>query len=119
MRDFKDSFRLDKMRSGNAAFYLLKEEFENFLSSPYRVDVCDGIAKYFYQLDQFGDAGNWYETAGKLILAEPSTPAALKSLSALVEFEKALDSHQRNGDDDAVDRCSALVRELQTACAPA
>lgn len=107
------------MRSGNAAFYLLKEEFENFLSSPHRVDVCDGIAKYFYQLDQFGEAGNWYETAGKLILAEPSTPVALKALSALVEFEKALDCFRKNSDDDAIDKCSTLIRELETACASA
>jgi len=119
MRDFSDAFRVDKMRSGNAAFYLLKEEFENFLLSPKRVDVCLGIAKYFYQLDQFGEAGSWYETAGKLILAEPSTPAAIKASSALVEFEKALDCYTKNSDEDAADKCSVFIRELETACAPA
>lgn len=107
------------MRSGNAAFYLLKEEFQNFLLTPSRVDVCDGIARYFYQLDQFGEAGNWYETAGKLILAEPSTPAAVKASSALIEFEKALDCYRKGGEEDTASRCSNFIKELETACAPA
>ncbi len=119
MRDYTEAFRFEKMRSGNAAFYLLKEEFENFLLSPRRIDVCDGIAKYFFQLDQFGEAGNWYETAGKMILAEPSTPAAMKASSALTEFEKALDCYRRDSNDDSAERCSAFIKELETACAPA
>jgi hypothetical protein len=107
------------MRSGNAAFYLLKEEFENFLTSPHRVDVCDGIANYFYQLDQYGEAGNWYETAGKLILAEPSSPTTVRALTALVEYEKALDCYRKNGDDEALDSCSSFIKELERACASA
>jgi tetratricopeptide (TPR) repeat protein len=119
LRDFSDSFGLDKMRSGNPAVYLLKEEFENFLTSPQRVDVCHWIAKYFYQLEQYAEAGNWYETAGKLILAEPSTPTTLKALAALTEFEKALDCYEKNNDTEELANCTTLVKELERACAPA
>jgi tetratricopeptide (TPR) repeat protein len=120
LRDFSDAFGLEKMRSGNPAVYLLKEEFESFFTSPQRIDVCHWIAKYFYQLEQFTEAGNWYETAGKLILAEPSTPTALKALSALAEYEKALDCYQRNSEGgEELEKCTTLVKELERACAPA
>ena len=107
------------MRSGNPAVYLLKEEFETFLSSPQRVDVCHWIAKYFYQLEQYAEAGSWYEAAGKLILAEPSTPATSKALAALSEYEKALDCYEKNADEEELAKCSTLVKELERACAPA
>jgi tetratricopeptide (TPR) repeat protein len=107
------------MRSGNAAVYLLKEEFENFLISPRRIDVCDWIARYFYLLEQYSDAGSWYETAGQLILAEPNTPTTLKALAALSEYEKALDCYREDDDSEALAKCTALVEELKRACAPA
>jgi hypothetical protein len=43
----------------------------------------------------------------------------VKAASALVEFEKALDSYRKGSDDDAADKCSAFIKELETACAPA
>ena len=107
------------MRSGNAAVYLLKEEFEKFLSSPQRVDVCDWIAKYFYQLEQYGEAGTWYETAGRLILAEPTTPFTVRALTALGEYEKALDCYEKNDSNDDVAKVSGVIKELERACAPA
>lgn len=119
MQDLSGSFRLDRMRSGNAAVYLLKEQFENFLSSPQRADMCDWIAKCFYQLEQFGDAGNWYETAGQLIMGEPSTPPTLKAMAAVAEYEKALDCYEHGDDDESISRCADLVRKLARACASA
>jgi tetratricopeptide (TPR) repeat protein len=106
MRDFAESFGVDKMRSGNPAVYQLKEQFEKFGTSPEKVEVCDSIATCFYQLEQYEDAANWYETAGRLILSEPSTTPALKALSALGEYERALECHRRGADEDGFSECS-------------
>ena len=77
MPDFSESFRVEKMRSGNAAVYILKDQFEKFSSTPHKVDACESIAVCFYQLEQFEDAAGWYETAGRLILSEPSSTPAI------------------------------------------
>jgi tetratricopeptide (TPR) repeat protein len=119
MPDFSDRFSVDKMRSGNAAIYMLKEQFEKFSSSPQKVDACESIATCFYQLEQYGDAANWYETAGRLILSEPSATPALKALSALGDYEKALDCYRRGDDEEGFTEVSTLIRELKRACASA
>ena len=119
MRDFSDRFSIDKMRSGNAAVYQLKEQFEKFAASPQKVDVCESIAHCFYQLEEYDDAANWYETAGRLILSEPSATPALKALSALGEYERALECYGRGDDEDRLTECSSLIRELKRACASA
>jgi tetratricopeptide (TPR) repeat protein len=117
--DFSARFGLEKMRSGNAAVYQLKEQFEKFATSPQKVDVCESIADCFYQLEQFDDAANWYETAGRLILSEPSSTPALKALSALGEYERALDAYGKAEDDEGFTECSSLIRQLERACASA
>ena len=119
MRDFAEGFSLDRMRSGNAAVYMLKEQFEMFSSSPQKVDACESIATCFYQLEQFDDAARWYETAGKLILSEPSVTPALKALSALGDYEKALDCYRKGEDEDMFTEVSSLIRELKRVCASA
>jgi tetratricopeptide (TPR) repeat protein len=119
MNDFSESFSVDKMRSGNAAVYKLKEQFENFSSSPQKAEVCDSIAQCFYQLEQFDDAAGWYETAGRLILSEPSATPAIKALTALREYEMALECYRRGGDEERVTECSSLIKELKRACASA
>ena len=119
MGDFSDVFRVDKMRSGNPAVYLLKEQFEKFAASPQKLDVCESIAHCFYQLEQYEDAANWYETAGRLILSEPSLKPALKALSALLEYERALECYRRDEDDEKFTECSTLIGELKRACASA
>jgi tetratricopeptide (TPR) repeat protein len=119
MPDFADSFRVDRMRSGNPAVYQLKEQFERFTSSPQRVEACHSIAHCFYQLEQYDDAAGWYETAGRLILAEPSVTPAIKALSALQEYERALDCYRESDDEERFTECSSLIRELKRACASA
>jgi len=119
MRDFAEGFSLDRMRSGNAAVYMLKEQFEKFSSSPQKVDACESIATCFYQLEQFDDAARWYETAGRLILSEPSVTPALKALSALGDYERALDCYRKGEDEDMFTEVSSLIRELKRACASA
>jgi tetratricopeptide (TPR) repeat protein len=119
MPDFAEVFRFEKMRSGNAALYILKEQFEKFSSNPQKVDTCESIAVCFYQLEQFEDAAGWYETAGRLILSEPSATPAIKALSALDDYEKARDCYQKGDDDEKFTECSTLIRELKRACASA
>jgi len=119
MRDFAEGFSVDRMRSGNAAVYMLKEQFEKFSSSPQKVDACESIATCFYQLEQYDDAGGWYETAGRLILSEPSVTPALKALSALGDYEKALDCYGKGEDEEKFTELSSLIRELRRACASA
>ncbi len=119
MSDFAEGFRFEKMRSGNAAVYILKEQFERFSSTPHKVDACESIASCFYQLEQFEDAAGWYETAGRLILSEPSATPAVKALSALDDYEKARDCYRRGDDEEKFTECSGLIRELKRACASA
>ncbi|MDG6989074.1 MAG: hypothetical protein JRN21_07085 [Nitrososphaerota archaeon] len=119
MRDFSEGFRVDRMRSGNAAVYILKEQFEKFSSSPQKVETCESIASCFYQLEQYEDAAGWYETAGRLILSEPTVTPTIKALSALSVYERALDCYRREEDEERFTECSTLIRELRRACASA
>ncbi len=119
MADFSEAFRFDRMRSGNPAVYLLREQFEKFADSPQKLDVCDSIAHCFYQLEQYQDAASWYETAGRIILSGPSTPSAIKAMSALDEYERALECYRRNDDGEKFTECSTLIGELRRACASA
>jgi len=119
VRDFSEGFSVEKMRSGNAAVYMLKEQFEKFSASPQKVDACESIAVCFYQLEQYDDAAGWYETAGRLILSEPSATPALKALNALGDYEKALDCYRKGDDEERFTEVSALIGELKRACASA
>ncbi len=119
MEDFALRFGVDKMRSGNAAVYMLKENFERFATAPEKVDICVGIANCFYQLEQYEEAASWYETAGRLILAEPSGTSATKALSALGEFERALECTTKDGDDEKFTEISEMVNHLRRSCASA
>ena len=119
MEDFASRFGFDKMHSGNAAVYKLKEQLEGFPAAHAKVDACEEIARCFFQLEQYHDAASWYEAAGKMILAEPSSKPTLKALSALEEYERALECYELGDDDDGFTECSALLRQLERACASA
>ena len=107
------------MRSGNATVYLLKEQFEKFVATPEKIEACESIAVCFHQLEQYEDAAGWYETAGRLILSEPSITPAFKALTALRDFERALECYKEGEDEDGFRECSTLIRELRRACASA
>ena len=107
------------MRSGNAAIYLLREQFEKFASSPQKVDACESIAACFYQLEQYEDAGGWYETAGRLILSQPSVTPTVKALDALADYEKALECYRQGDDEERFTECSSLIKDLKRASASA
>ena len=119
MRDFSEGFSVEKMKSGNAAVYILKEQFERFASTPQKLDACESIASCFYQLEQYEDAAGWYETAGRLILSEPNITPAINALNALRDYERALDCYKKGDDEERFTECSTLIRELKRACASA
>lgn len=119
MANFSNAFRFDKMRSGNPTVYLLREQFEKFTASPQKLDVCESIAHCFYQLEQYEDAANWYETAGRIILSGPNIPSAVKAFSALDEYERALECYRRSENDEKFTECSTLIGDLRRACASA
>jgi len=119
VRDFSEGFTVERMRSGNAAVYVLKEQFERFSTSPQKVDACESIATCFFQLEQYDDAAGWYETAGRLILSEPSATPALKAMNALTDYERALDCYGRGKDEEKFTEVSTLISELKRACASA
>ncbi len=119
MADFAESLRFSKMRSGNPTVYLLREQFEKFAGTPQKLDVCESIAHCLYQLEQYEDAAGWYETAGRIILSGPGTSVPIKALSALEEYEKALDCYTRDDDEERFTECSTLINQLRRACASA
>jgi hypothetical protein len=119
MGELVDAFRVSKMRSGNPVVYMLREQFEKFAGSPQKLDVCESIAHCLYQLEQYEDAASWYETAGRLILSGAGTPPAIKAMSALEEYERALECYSRDDDDEGFSECSTMIGELKRACASA
>jgi hypothetical protein len=119
MADLVRQFTLERMHSGNPAFYLLKEEFQSYLASPQSLGKCEKIAHCLDQLEQHDEAGSWYENAGRLILAENFTPPEQKAMAALREFERALKCYGTGGDEDAFAECAEMIKTLRRACASA
>ena len=119
MANVSDAFLLARAGNYGIASYLLREEFELMRSSPQRMDLCEWIAHCYYQLEQFGEAGTWYETAGQLILAEPSIPLQIKALTALNLYESALECYEQTRDEDIITECSEMLHQLRRACASA
>lgn len=118
MLGFSAKFHLETMKSGNPSFYLLREQFESFAVSPRRLDACDWIAHCLRQLEQFGEAGGWYEAAGRLMFARVGVRPELRALYALEEYERALECYRQSTDDEAEADCSEVVGALRKACAP-
>ncbi len=119
MREFSDVFGFGKMRSGNAAVYLLREQFEKFHTDQHKIEACESIASCFLQLEQYKDAAGWYEAAGRLILSEPGVASAIRAISALSDYERALDCYRRSDDEERLRECSETIHELKRVCASA
>lgn len=105
------------MRSGNAAACLIREQLGVLSASPRSAEAYEWIASCFYQLEEYEDAGSWYEKTGQLILTEDHGPAPLQALTALEEYERALECYRRNDDGEAFEECSTMIRQLRRTCA--
>lgn len=119
LADFAATFHMSKMRSGNPSVYLLKEQFESFSVSPHKVDACDRIAHYLHQLEQFDEAANWYEAAGRLTFSGRQLRPELRALLALADYEKAAECYRQGGDSESEAHCTEVLSDLKKACAPA
>jgi len=113
---FDRGFGLSKMKSGNPAVYLLKEHLERLATSPKRADDCEWVASCLWQLEEYGDAGGWYTLAGGLLYSGTLAPTAVRALSALGDYEKALECYRLNGDEEAFEEVSGMLRELRREC---
>ena len=119
MAGLEGGFSVGRMMSGNPAVYLLKEHLERLATSTKRADDCEWVAGCLCQLEEYGDAGGWYELAGGLIYSSSAAPTAFRALSALGDYEKALECYRLNGDEEAFEEVSGMVRDLRRACASA
>jgi len=110
----------DLARSGerDAAASVLKQEFQRLQSSDHRVQLCEWIASCFENLNDYGQAAEWYEMAGLLSLSETGSPL-INALMALERYEKALSCHEQGEDEESIEKCIQIIDELKHAYAAA
>lgn len=110
---------IELARAGNsrAAADLLQGEFETLQTPERLIELCEWIANCFEGLYDFVQAGNWYEMAGELILAERSSIYPVRAIRAVDEYEKALLCYHRAEDIEFIERCNEVVRALRSSCA--
>ena len=106
---------LEHGRFANAseAAEILRHEFEKLQSPSRRLDLCEWLAEWFERLDDHAQAGNWYETAGELILAQFGTSPGSAAVCALPEYEKAFRCYELAEEDDGADRCWKILSDLR------
>ena len=104
----------DLARTGNraAAANALKQEFQRLQSPDQKVELCEWIASCFEKLNDYEQAAEWYETAGALSLSETGSPIA-NALMALTEYERALECRERGDDEDSIESCAQIIRNLK------
>lgn len=118
MTDFRSRFSKG-VEGWDPAVHLLKEHLERLATSQRRADDCEWVAACLCQLGEYGDAGGWYELAGGMKYSGSAAPTAVRALSALGDYERALECYRLNGDDEAFEDVSDLIRDLRRACASA
>jgi tetratricopeptide (TPR) repeat protein len=104
----------DLARSGerDTAVSVLKQEFQRLQSSEQKVQLCEWIASCFENLNDYGQAAEWYEMAGLLSLSETGS-SLINALMALEQYEKALVCHEQGEDDESVQKCLEIIDELK------
>jgi tetratricopeptide (TPR) repeat protein len=115
-----EAFELARLGDQTGAVELLRHEFEKLQSPARRIDLCEWIANCFEKLQDFAQAGAWYEAAGELILAQVGSPLPAAAVDAFREYRLALDCYERsddnNDDDDAagdIERCSEILARIK------
>jgi tetratricopeptide (TPR) repeat protein len=106
----------DLARSGNrdVAAKVLKQEFMRLQSAEQKVELCEWIANCFENLHDYEQAGEWYEMAGALSLAETGAPLT-NALMALREYERALACYEEGDDEESTEECMQVISELRRA----
>jgi hypothetical protein len=98
---------------------IVQEEVTRVQPSPRTIEMCESVAASLDRLGEFGQAGNWYEIAGKLILSEVGHAPTVRALRALPEYERALECYNRTSDDELITGCMSTIFDLKRACASA
>ncbi len=117
MSAIAEAIELARAGNGGAAADLLQGQFETLQTPERMVELCEWIATCFEGLDDNFQAGNWYEMAGELILGEMSAIYPVRAIRAVDEYEKALECYRRVMDEEFVERCTEVIRELRGSCA--
>ncbi len=110
---FSEILERGRLGSEDGVAEILRHEFEKLQSPARRIDLCEWLAEWFERLDDHAQAGNWYEMAGELILAQFGTSPGAAAVSALPEYERALECYGRADEDDGTERCSQILLELR------
>jgi len=107
------TFGRDSLQTVSELVEIVRHEFEKLQSPSRGIELCEWLAHWFERLEDHVQAGSWYETAGELILAQFGTSPSAAAVSALPEYEKALECYERAGVGDDSERCSRILLELR------
>jgi tetratricopeptide (TPR) repeat protein len=107
-----DAFDLARSDNHEAAANVLKQEFLKLQSSDQKVELCEWIANCFENLQDYGQAAEWYEMAGALSLTEMGSPL-INAMMALREYERALECHERGEDEESAEACLRVISDLR------
>lgn len=120
MATVSEAFDLARVGKRDLAASILKQEFQKLQSTDQKVELCEWIASCFESLNDFSQAGEWYEMAGVLSLSHTSSPL-LNAMMAIREYERAIDcyemrlSDEEDGNEENMQDCLEIIRELRRA----
>jgi tetratricopeptide (TPR) repeat protein len=117
MSDITEAIELASAGNSRAATDMLREEFEKLQTPERMVELCEWIATCFENLDDYVQAGSWYEMAGELILSDRNAIYPIRAFQAVNEYERALECYYRGEEEEFIERCSAIVHQLRSSCA--
>ncbi len=118
MVSVSEAFDLARSGRKEAAADALKQEFQRLQSPDQKVELCEWIASCFENLRDYEQAAEWYELAGALSLSETGSPLS-NALMALKEYERALACRERGDDEESLEACISVIRDLRRAYAAA
>jgi tetratricopeptide (TPR) repeat protein len=117
LASISEAFELAKLGNQAQAAEVLRHEFEKLQSPGRRIDLCEWIADCFEKLQEYTQAGNWYEMAGELILSQVGTSMPAAVVNAFREYERALDCYERGNEAEDVERCDQILGILRRSFA--
>jgi tetratricopeptide (TPR) repeat protein len=119
LESISHAIELAKMGNSQAAANMIKEEFERLQSSGRLVELCEWLAICFEKLEDYDQAGSWYETAGEVILSNSDSQIQLRAIHAIREYEMALDCYRQSANEELIGRCIIILNNLKRSCASA
>ena len=117
LASISEAFELAKLGNQTQAAEILRHEFEKLQSPGRSIELCEWIADCFEKLQDYTQAGNWYEMAGELILAQMGAARPSVVVNAFREYERALDCYERGDELEDVERCDQMLKVLRRSFA--